>query len=281
MYINDEPVLLIDGSPFLYIHGGTANYKNTVDEHIEKLLLVAQTEKYLGFLDGKNNFRKELADNSGFSKYKGTRASKEDRLEKIPFMYRVRDYLVEKYNFIFTNGVEADDVLGMYNRKISGKKYLNLFFDEVPVKKELSGYSSIIASIDKDLYTLNGFHLDLKSKEIISVNDSSSYIKLSENRKKLSGIGYKFRIAQTLMGDSADNIKGLFRCGPVKTYSLLKDVEPTQESFYKAAKDAYISQYEEKEQAIKDFENTYKLVDILETTDVPSLKINILNNEEN
>jgi hypothetical protein len=100
--------------------------------------------------------------------------------------------------------------------------------------------NSIICSADKDLRMVPGLHLDMDTGEIVDVpfnNYGSIWIDASKSAKKLVGYGPAFFFAQCLMGDTADNIKGLpsvparaaMKAKPTQTF--LKDVER-----YKAAK---------------------------------------------
>ena len=72
--------------------------------------------------------------------------------------------------------------------------------------------NSVLCSRDKDLRMVPGLHLDMDTGEIINV-PFDAYGKLviddSKSSKKVVGYGPAFFFAQCLMGDTADNIKGL------------------------------------------------------------------------
>jgi len=69
----------------------------------------------------------------------------------------------------------------------------------------------VIASKDKDLCMVPGLHLMQDTGRIINVENKFGYIEIDDSKssKKLVGFGTKFFWAQLLMGDPADNIKGV------------------------------------------------------------------------
>lgn len=72
--------------------------------------------------------------------------------------------------------------------------------------------NAVLCSRDKDLRMVPGLHLDMDVGEIVEV-PFDAYGKLaiddSKSSKKVVGYGPAFFFAQCLMGDTADNIKGL------------------------------------------------------------------------
>lgn len=99
------------------------------------------------------------------------------------------------------SGTETDDVLGMLCRN--------------------SPESTIIATRDKDLDMIPGYHINLHTYQKYVASDRDS-LYLSDNHKKLSGRGLIWFYAQMLMGDTADNIHGLKGWGPVRTFDFLQ-----------------------------------------------------------
>lgn len=91
---------------------------------------------------------------------------------------------------------------------------------------------SIIASKDKDLDMVPGWHMVWDTGELIFVDPAEPFgwVELVEKKsasglvtKKLKGYGHKWLWAQMLIGDSADNIKGL----PMLTGPVLNMISPT------------------------------------------------------
>lgn len=259
----NKPVVNIDGSPLLWIHGEKKNWKKTVDNHISGILYNCSTNFYIGILDGKGNFRKTVATHKV---YKGHRKN-----ERPPFYEDIKKYLIDKYKFEVYNGAEADDVLCMLQNTLTVPSAIvpkgNGTFQTITSVKPLS----YIASIDKDIPQKNGWHYNLKSHIKFEVTDDTSYILLSANRKKIIGCGYKFLFAQMLMGDNVDNIPGLPKCGPVKTFAVLKDCNTHKECF-NAVKSEYQKKYSETWKA--EMIETFHLVNMLTTTkNVEPIKI--------
>jgi hypothetical protein len=81
---------------------------------------------------------------------------------------------------------------------------------------------SCIVSKDKDLRMVPGLHLCTKTNSIINVSAFGS-IQI-DSKGKLTGYGTKFFWAQMLMGDTADNIRGL----PAIHADIMKALFPTQ-----------------------------------------------------
>lgn len=248
----NKPVILFDASCFLYIHGANENYKRSLKDHIEGTLLMNKTDRYVGIIDGKGNYRKDVA----FTlPYKGNR-SKTDILERFPYFYEVKKELIETYGFHLVHGIEADDAVAILNRRMNNITHAYIYdttwneeietsiqeenYKPKLIKRELIAYSSVIASIDKDLKQVPGIHYNLKSHKYVLSTESSSYIGLNTKRNGLVGHGYKFLYAQVLIGDMTDNIRGLEKCGPVCAYKTLKDCD-TQEECMEAIFEAYFA----------------------------------------
>lgn len=258
--IVNQPIVLFDATCFLYIHGARSDYKRSVTDHIQSTLEACNSKYYVGFLDGKVNFRNDV---SVSKVYKGNR-DKTDILEKFPFFYRVKEYLKEEFGFITIDGIEADDAVGILNSRLNKQQSVTIIdpFTGEPVKRELITYKSIIASIDKDLPQLNGMHYNLKTHEFTHVTDSSSYIKLNMSRSSIKGTGYKFLYSQVLTGDTVDNIEGLPKYGPVKAFNLLKNCNTEQECRNKVIEE-YKKVYKDEKVGMEKFTEMFTLVYIL------------------
>lgn len=154
-------------------------------------------------------FRHKLATTAP---YKGNR-----KASSKPLLYEsARKYLQNKCNVDVVEGVEADDVLGILQSEDT---------------------CTIIASIDKDLLMIPGYHFNINSKEVIVSTDPGSLtITKSKVTGKLDlkGTGFKWFCAQMLLGDAVDNIikpkKGL---GPRKVFNLLDPLKTKDEMFNK------------------------------------------------
>ena len=132
--------------------------------------------------------------------YKGNRSGK----PKPTHLTAARDYIVKEYSAVISQGCEADDLIAM---------------EAVKGDPE----ATVIASIDKDFKTVPCwmFNWVKGTFEYSTEWDSKLYF-----------------YEQILTGDSADNIKGLHRVGPVKAKKILEGATTEEELFQKCL-DAY------------------------------------------
>ena len=201
----DDP---IDPPPFDYV-------MEILDSRIKEIeIVVESTHTPIIYLTGKNNFREGIAKKK---EYKGNRkeASK-------PFHYsNIKAYLLSKYNTVVVDGMEADDALCIKQLGVE-RSYHNMLLSG----KEEGCQRTIICSRDKDLRQCPGWHFgwELANQPQFGpyLVDELGWIKLSDDRKKVRGVGYKFFAAQMLMGDPVDNIPGLPNSGPMAAFELIE-----------------------------------------------------------
>lgn len=141
-------------------------------------------------------------------------ANRKDRENKPEFLDQVRAYIGRELNGAVHMHQEADD--GMAQA---------LYEADDP-------HLCVVASKDKDLRMVPGLHLDFDSGRVVNA-DKFGYIEVdsSKSSKKVVGWGSKFFWAQMLMGDTADNIKGL----PVVDGGVVMGVKPSA-AYMKAMK---------------------------------------------
>lgn len=137
------------------------------------------------YLTGKGNFREDLAT---IAEYKGNRKE----IEKPVHYQAVRDFLIEGYGAEVIEGKEADDEVSIR----AWTEYRNNNDDYV------------VATIDKDLDQIPGWHLDYKKHAWYEIDPLD---------------GELFFYAQVLAGDATDNIKGCYRIGITKAKQLVDD----------------------------------------------------------
>ena len=126
--------------------------------------------------------------------YKGNRVDK----PKPKHLAFLRSHLVKEWGASISEGEEADDTIAIEATKL--------------------GDNCVIVSLDKDLDQVSGWHYNF-------VKHLSYYIKPEEGLVKL--------YTQMLTGDAADNIKGLFRVGPVKAAKIIGDTTDELELYNK------------------------------------------------
>jgi 5'-3' exonuclease len=230
---NRDNIALIDGDIFLYsvcfakkqtqeqidqmgdqLERTLQDVINELNNYLISTLIATNCVYYKGFLSGRS-FRKDIAK---ISEYKAGRST-----EKPKYFSEIRNYLKEVWNFQedSTTYYEADDLICSYNKVYSNK-----------------GYTPIIISIDKDLDQIPGLHYNPRKKEF---NDIS--------------IGYAeyFLWYQAIIGDTADNIKGIEGTGAVGAKKIL------QGSYIDNTLQAYINKYGLRK-GINNFTENFNLV---------------------
>lgn len=146
---------------------------------MEDIMNAVEATESRVFLSDKleNNFRFKV-DN----KYKANRKD----APKPKFYDSLKLFLKDKYKAETTTGQEADDALG--------------------IAQDKEGNNTVIATIDKDLLQIPGYHYNLATGEKRTVN----YVE---------GIRYFYK--QLLIGDRVDNIEGIRGIGPKKAGAIL------------------------------------------------------------
>jgi len=116
------------------------------------------------------------------AEYKGNRKSN----NKPSHIAALRDYLVEEHGAVVTQGEETDDRIAI---------------------RATQNPEAIIVSLDKDFYQLVCGHYNFVKKELFYITKEEAV--------------YNFYM-QFLVGDNADNIKGVYGVGPKKAAKLLE-----------------------------------------------------------
>jgi hypothetical protein len=145
---------------------------------------------YRIWLSGSKNFRDKVAVTRP---YKGNR----DGTPKPAYYMDVADYLVGSWNATYTDGIEADDAIGIaaMEAKAAGKDYC-------------------IVSNDKDLLQIPGTHYNWVTKEFSTVSPKEAKSQL---------------FSQILSGDSTDNVPGLEGIGPATAAKILEGAQSPEE----------------------------------------------------
>lgn len=122
--------------------------------------------------------------------YKGNRKS----VQKPRHLQTARDHMESEYQAIISKGEEADDLIAKEAARLD--------------------YHACVASIDKDMLQIPCWHFNIVRGDYLKVEPYG---------------GIKFFYTQILTGDTADNIVGLWKVGPVKAKKILEDAETEQE----------------------------------------------------
>jgi len=171
-------------------------FETLLDYILEQCLDFPTPDQYVVFLTGRGNFRNDVAKSHI---YKGNRKN----VDKPIHLSHVRQYAIEKFNAIVSEGEEADDLIAIAATQI--------------------GPSAIVASIDKDMMQIPCKHYNFGRGEWYTVNEWD---------------GLKFFYTQILTGDTADNIIGLHRVGP-KTAEKMLDGATTEQEMFRRCVEAY------------------------------------------
>lgn len=193
---------LIDADSLVYAIGFSSEdieeplAKWRMNEAVDTILSDVGAETYFGWLTGKGNFRYDIAKTAP---YKGTRVA-----PKPAHYIALREHLMVKYGFMMTEGIEADDAVGI-------------------AAYALPEEDTIMIHIDKDLNQLRGWHYNYRKREKYHVTEFEALLSF---------------YTQILTGDRIDNIIGLKGIGPVKAKRILKECK-TENEMYLACLEAY------------------------------------------
>lgn len=172
-------------------------FKNIKDK-IDNILSASGCNDILVFIEGEGNFRREY--NSPYQNYKGQRTEK-------PLLYHeCRDYMIRKYGskLVQSIGIETDDLVSIYAWEEYRKAYKT---------KKKSDMNVVVGYADKDIpANVRGWlinYYNLKDNKVYWNNGFMQEINFGR---------------QMLIGDSADNLKGLPTLGEDfrKKYSIRK-----------------------------------------------------------
>ena len=221
---------LLDGDIYAFRSAASAENDSLglaifrVEEMIDKTLAETGATEFSIFLSGDNNFRYQI-----YPEYKATRSKIKPR-----FLKEVKDYLIEKYKAITSDGCEADDLLGIEQCAATEQNDGCAFaiYNVSP---------TIICSLDKDLRMIPGMHYSFEINGVSSLGKSWTRPMEIVNVEAFEGL--KRFYTQLLTGDSTDNIKGAAGIGKVKAAAILRDCT-TEKELYEAVEANYSSEEE-------------------------------------
>lgn len=212
-----DPLWLFENPPpFDWVETKLKNVMAIIEGECES------TEPSIMFFTGKTNFRNDIAKTVPYK----------PRLDNKPYHYHnVKAYLKGAYVFQQMEGLEADDLMSIYQLATA---------DE-----------TVICSRDKDLRAVSGlvYSWECNGQARFGPYCVGGYgkLSLSNNRQKLDGFGLKFFLGQCLTGDRIDGIPGLAGMGAVGAYKILGDtqtytegLEAVREAYSKSGGDAYL-----------------------------------------
>lgn len=180
------------------LHSDFNECKSRIADMIASLSEDLSADRIILALTDAENWRKSV-----MPTYKFHRKS----VRKPVCFHALREYLTESYEVFQRPTLEGDDVLGIlatHPKLVPGEK--------------------IIVSIDKDMKTVPGYHLnDMKARDRIEEGEIST---LEEAIVEVSEAEATYwHLFQTLTGDTTDGYKGCPGYGPVTAKKLL-GIEP-------------------------------------------------------
>lgn len=218
-----------EGEPFELV-------EQRVDNLMQQIIDQTNANEFHAVLSGKNNFRKKIN-----PEYKA------NRKDTVPpfYLQQARQYLVENWNAEISEGCEADDLLGIYQKD-----------------------DTIIASLDKDLLMIPGKHF---SWEIRGRNGEKEWVREASFTTTTYMDGIRKLYIQALVGDKSDNITGVQGIGPVKANKIIDPLDDEQDMF-----DTVRSMYGDDERLVMNLCCLY----IMQNKDEPWSKV-VLNQKQN
>jgi len=174
-----------------------------------------------------------------YPEYKANRKGR----EPLEHLKAIKDYMVKKWEFSPLYGIEADDMVNSVRLQLEG---------------------SVICAIDKDLLMLEGTHYNYKKNEWVTTSKQEANLYFWQSM---------------IIGDSADNIKGLEGKGKVFA-SVLLTTENDVDYMRTLVFNEYINQYGEYHGISKFYQNyvCLKIKDDFPATGlVNPLKVNVNN----
>ena len=190
----------------VYVSEPVENCLYSVRNMVKSCMDVTGASSATVFLSGPNNYRYDID-----PEYKANR--KDSHTPSL--LQPAKDFLIENYNAVTTQGEEADDAMGIAQCQ--------------------SEEDTIICTIDKDLDMIPGKHYNWRKGDIYEVTDHDATI---------------FFYTQLLTGDRVDNVKGLVGVGPVRAAKELAGIRK-ESRLYDKAKRMYKSAGRGEDELIK------------------------------
>ena len=189
------------------------NALHLVKQELEGIISATSATGYSVYIKGKGNFREAI---SVTRVYKGNR----DVTHRPKYEQGIRQYLKEHWGAEEVDGMEADDKCAMEQSRL----FRAMNYDRI-----MQGHT-IIASIDKDLDQVPGWHYNFMRKEKYWVDE----VQADRNF-----------YMQLLTGDPSDNIQGIPKVGPVAAAEIL-DGANNPKQMYQRCRKAYEDYYKDK-----------------------------------
>jgi 5'-3' exonuclease len=192
------------------------------------------------YLSGDANFREDIAT------IKGYKENRKD-LEKPAYYDDVTKYLLNNFNCIITDGIEADDAMAIEQCK---NTYANPAAENRNKRRSafMGSGSTIIATTDKDLNMVPGWHYNWQQDRLFFVEEFGD-LEYDAKKNKVTGTGLKWFYTQMLLGDITDNIQGCPGIGHKTAYAIIDPCTTEEEMLCEVGKE-YALKYDDPESAL-------------------------------
>ena len=210
-----DTVLLLDADQAVYKAASTVKRLDTAIRRFYQLVLedkfYVNSKTVRAYITPSDNFKCGRFLLPTVKPYQGQRSTRQEIPLKAPLKAHLianpHEYSAQGIEIIFDYQQEADDLI---------------IADSITF-----GERGLVSSFDKDMNLCRGPKWNPELGTVDAIDDAYGWIDYDKSRGKIVGHGTSFFWAQLLMGDSADNVKGILTlngksCGPAKAFDLLK-----------------------------------------------------------
>ncbi|WMX18803.1 exonuclease [Escherichia phage vB_EcoP_PAS7] len=211
-----DKVLLLDADQHIYKAASTVKRLDTAIRRFYQSVLeekfYVNTKEVRAYITPSNNFKCGRFLLPTVKPYQQQRSTREELPLKAPLKEHLianpHEYAAQGIEIVFDYLAEADD---------------RIIEDSIEF-----GERGVVSSFDKDMNLCRGPKWNPELGTIDTIDNEYGWIDYNKDKGKIVGHGTAFFWAQMLMGDTADNVKGIQTlngksCGPAKAYEFLKD----------------------------------------------------------
>ena len=184
------------------------NALHNVKDVIASIQAALASDDVVIYLSGDTNFRDEIATERP---YKGNRVD----APKPVHYHEIQKYLMKHYEYVMSDGQEADDELGIAQTRLTAGD---------------NWEASCIISIDKDLDMIPGNHYNWVKEEKYFIDPNEAMLCF---------------YTQLVTGDVTDNVPGIPKKG-IKAARKALEGKNTPDEMYGAVRDLYVQAFTEK-----------------------------------
>lgn len=218
-----DTVLLLDADQFVYKAASTLKRLDTAIRRFYQLVLedkfYTNAKEVRAYITPSDNFKCGRFLLPTVKPYQGQRATREE----LPLKAPLKEHLIANPNEYAAQGIE---IILDYQQEA----------DDLIIADSITfGERGLVSSFDKDMNLCRGPKWNPELGTIDTIADAYGWIEYDKSKGKVVGHGTSFFFAQMLMGDSADNVKGILKlndknCGPKGAYDFLSEFKTEAEA---------------------------------------------------